>query len=53
MTSGKNTLTLVTFFSSIQERWKRMLVPVKYLLELRIHENDLCDDMHPEYIEMK
>ena len=30
MTSGKNTL--VTFFSSIQERWKRMLVLVKALL---------------------
>ena len=53
MTSGKNTLTLVTFFPSIQERWKRMLVLVKVCLELRIHENDLCDDMHPEYIEMK
>ena len=29
MTSGKNTLTLVTFLSSIQERRKRMLVLVK------------------------
>ena len=32
MTSGKNTLTLVTFLSSIQERRKRMLVLVKALL---------------------
>ena len=32
MTSGKNTLTLVTFLSSIQERWKEMLVLVKALL---------------------
>ena len=32
MTSGKNTLTLAMFFSSIQERRKRMLVLVKALL---------------------
>ena len=32
MTSEKNTLTLVTFFSSIQERRKRMLILVKALL---------------------
>ena len=32
MTSGKNTLTLVTFFSWIQERRKIMLVLVKALL---------------------
>ena len=32
MTSGKNTLTLVRFLSSIQERRKIMLVLVKALL---------------------